>query len=78
VHEDAFSYEAKGGNMTKGQQAFPGKEHYGMTLRDWFAGQALCGYCSTTKLERFSGDDIALICYRIADDMLKVREKGKK
>ena len=50
----------------------------GMTLRDWFAGQALNGWLST-----FGEDDIptgtkalAIFAYEIADAMLEEREKG--
>lgn len=47
----------------------------GMSLRDWFAGQAiLCvlGYAT--------GDNeaVATECYQIADAMLAAREKGTK
>jgi hypothetical protein len=47
----------------------------GMSLRDWFAGQAiLCvlGYAT--------GDNeaVATECYQIADAMLAAREKGSK
>jgi hypothetical protein len=75
--------------MTKknGGQAFPSVEYFdgnpsytkdGMTLRDWFAGQALIGEM------RESGDDMdwlpraelmAARCYKVADAMIKEREK---
>jgi hypothetical protein len=46
----------------------------GMTLRDWFAGQALSGLCST---ERYADpvieEHIAFTAYAIADAMLKTR-----
>jgi hypothetical protein len=45
----------------------------GMTLRDWFAGQALAGLASyVTKGATF--DDIAKDAYAIADAMLRARE----
>lgn len=57
----------------------------GMTLRDWFAGQALMGYRaaghvtggafpSESKLR--SPDEIARWAYRDADAMLAERDKG--
>ncbi|PRH11000.1 hypothetical protein [Burkholderia multivorans] len=45
----------------------------GMTLRDYFAGQALIA----TFLNGFAGpneDDRAALCYRMADAMLRARE----
>lgn len=50
--------------------------HPGMSLRDWFAGQALAGIAANTRLviqvERV--DAISTSAYRIADAMLKARE----
>ena len=61
----------------------------GVSLRDWFAGQALAGLCSldavlsakcphdvTPKSRIKRGDDIATSAYRIADAMLAARENG--
>ncbi len=47
----------------------------GMSLRDWFAGQALAGL--TADPERFDKDfgNSSIICYRYADAMLAQREK---
>ena len=58
----------------------------GMTLRDWFAGQALAGHCSSTEYltaARKAGDQrgvaattqIAEGCYELADAMLAARAK---
>jgi hypothetical protein len=69
--------------------AFPGEfvdgprtEHvYGMTLRDWFAGQALDGLLAgANEFEaEFNHEDPAIrfawLAYRYADAMLFVREK---
>ena len=61
---------------------YPG--HPGMTLRDWFAGQALMGiiakspYKSGTLAEMKESGDIAAraaAAYDYADAMLKEREK---
>ncbi|ANL02664.1 hypothetical protein [Rhizobium phage RHEph18] len=63
---------------TTGGPAFPGNYSYldgmpsnyeGMTLRDWFAGQVLCGFMSA-KAMHFNPDDDAAYCYRVADAML--------
>lgn len=57
-----------------GGPAFPfselnGGDYSGMTLRDWFAGQALAGV-----LDRVSDpDEVSARCYRIADAMLAAR-----
>ena len=53
----------------------PFHDHLGMTLRDWFAGQALAGMmacpdCSGTEAE------FAASAYRNADAMLAARSKG--
>lgn len=46
----------------------------GMSLRDWFAGQALSGMLADS---RFSGkaETYAELSYELADAMLKAREK---
>lgn len=60
-----------------GGPAFPTPARYGMTLRDWFAGQALAGIIAAaahpdnTDLPR--RDDTSVIAYAYADAMLKAR-----
>lgn len=44
-----------------------------VSLRDLFAAAALCGFMSKNAL-RFTPQDDADYCYRIADAMLKARE----
>lgn len=44
-------------------------ENLGMTIRDWFAGQALTG-C----IHIIDTSQIPKLCYEIADAMLKQRE----
>jgi hypothetical protein len=45
------------------------KLHGGMTLRDWFAGQALAGCMDGRNREQ-----VARTCYELADAMLAARE----
>lgn len=74
-------------NDRTGGPAFPGHfpahgpmdevSHWGMSLRDWFAGMAL-----QTLTPKWSPDTttipsgLALYAYEIADAMLKEREKS--
>ena len=69
--------------MSDGGQAFPaidlvcdglGTGSKGMTLRDWFAGQALAGL-RVNDYEKF--ENAARHAYEIADAMLAERENGK-
>jgi 2-keto-3-deoxy-6-phosphogluconate aldolase len=59
--------------------AFPRPEYCttsgrgGMTLRDYFAAQALIGFGSSGTL--MSADAVAEKCYDLADAMLKARQK---
>lgn len=61
-------------NTNTGGPAFPAGAHFGMTLRDYFAGQALVAvsamYCNPDAMER----KIAITAYGIADAMLAARE----
>lgn len=52
----------------------PGRfEQDGMSLRDWFAGQAVSA--ALTSLTLFTPEGMAKRCYEIADAMLAEREK---
>lgn len=59
--------------------AFPPtwKDMPGMSLRDWFAGQALAGLLASIEHESFIGatDVLARSCYAQADAMLAERDK---
>lgn len=43
----------------------------GVTLRDWFAGLALQGLVTNQHL---SNEQLAVVAYTLADEMLKVRK----
>ncbi len=54
--------------------------HNGMSLRDWFAGQAMAAIISKTPSERIAKSDaveaeIALGAYTYADAMLATRQE---
>lgn len=53
----------------------------GMTLRDWFAGQALSGMVATGITVDMDGsmpfENRAGVCYLMADAMLAERSRGK-
>ena len=62
-------------------RAFPGNSNYGMSLRDYFAGQALAGDMAD---EAFGNDassalleERAQLYYRLADAMLRVRAQDE-
>lgn len=66
----------------KGPRAFPisADEFYdrGMTLRDWFAGQALAGFLAAhggPGVDIASSNDAAEAAYDYADAMLRERKK---
>ena len=50
--------------------------HLGMSLRDWFAGQALAGLVSDTNMTTTIID--AQLAYALADAMLRVREDSEQ
>jgi len=61
--------------INDGGPAFPRHAydgHDGMTLRDWFAGQALAGLTADPDMPTFH--KCAEIAYACADEMLRVRE----
>lgn len=72
--------------MMDNPQAFPSNTdrhddmfvgHYGMTLRDYFAGQALTGYLAsaTDEFHNKVPSYTAHRVYEIADNMLRERSK---
>ena len=51
------------------------EERYGLTMRDWFAGQALQGQAHRLASTWEHWDILAKDCYDIADAMLAARNK---
>jgi hypothetical protein len=64
----AFPFQCQG--ATTGPEIY-----YGMSLRDWLAGQALAGWvaCPSTDGKHSAA---AQYCYQLADAMLAERAKG--
>jgi hypothetical protein len=50
----------------------------GMTLRDWFAGFAMCGFTANASNHHWTTKEIASDAYAYADAMLVEREKTKR
>ena len=62
-----YEYTLEDGNKAK-------IVRYGMTLRDYFAAQAMQGFLGTVKVG-CPDDLIAVDAYNLADAMLKAREQ---
>jgi len=45
-------------------------QNEGMSLRDWFAGQALAGTCADRESNSYTQAELAATAYSIADAML--------
>lgn len=79
---EAERAEAEAERKKSGGPAFPGggfasQYNPGMSLRDWFAGQAAAGYMAHTGPYGLSSgpDGVAERSYQIADAMLAERER---
>lgn len=57
-----------------GGYAFPTGYYIGMTLRDWFAGQALSGIAENYNGLGTDLNRTAEIAYRLADAMIRERK----
>jgi hypothetical protein len=73
-------------SINDGGPAFPrpvshsdeGGTHFGftgMTLRDYFAGQALAGFIAASTGRDVHSQPAARMCYQMADAMLAARER---
>jgi hypothetical protein len=62
-----------GGKVFPTAPVLPWGDQYRMTLRDWFAGQALAGLVSYV-VEGATFENVAEDAYKTADAMLRARE----
>lgn len=69
-------------DLPKGGPSFPiigsnssWEETGGMSLRDWFAGQALIGVSQDPESYGWAPEGIATRAYKLADAMLEARKK---
>ena len=66
-------------NDKTGGAAFPHvsthMDRTGMTLRDYFAGQAITRF-DLEEFAEYNPDEAAALAYRVADAMIAEREKG--
>jgi len=63
--------------------AYDSMRNEGMTLRDWFAGQALAGLATKTPtirnpVDKYRYSAVAVGAYYYADAMIAEREREKK
>ncbi len=50
----------------------------GMTLRDWFAGQALSGLTANARYSGPTAKDVESLAYEIADAMIEEKAKRER
>ena len=53
----------------------PCDQHFGMTLRDYFAAKAMQALIYRPESEYWTTEEIAIDAYSYADEMLKEREQ---
>lgn len=61
-----------GNNYLTGETGVVVDPHNGMTLRDYFAGQAIIAYHADGNYSSF--EDVVNWCYQLADKMLELRK----
>ena len=74
----AFPVEKKFQKMSDGSHVMRNVGHAGMSLRDWFAGQALIGFCSRNNIGEPAAVSVAWMCYSMADAMVNQKEVSDK
>ena len=73
--KDGGSAFPRAGNEWEEMSWVPAAAEKGMTLRDYFAAQAMQGLLTAEIVGDYSNDHVANIAYLIADAMLKKREE---
>lgn len=48
----------------------------GLTMRDWFAGQVVASAAANYGFNEFGAQDLSVHAYRIADAMIRERDRG--
>lgn len=76
VFPEAFVYDESVGMAGGFVTATEAGAAPGMTLRDWFAGQAVVAIPHIECGSDLDNDELAEAAYRIADKMLAAREEG--
>lgn len=67
-------YQSKGMGLDEATQLYRyAGPHPGMTLRDYFAGQALAGMTSGSSPSVYTAESLAAAAYRYADAMITAR-----
>ena len=61
--------------IDQGGAAFPTDRWYGLSRREWFAGQALAGIIANSGVADPNAGAVARLCFKIADAMLVQADK---
>lgn len=69
--------DSHGGVVTSVQIGDEGQRLHFLSLRDYFAGQALAGYFASPHTPHQNATDCAAYIYDMADAMLAAREGGE-
>ena len=66
------SWDGKSGSISSDPHIF-GKGDEGMTLRDYYAGQALVGLLASIDTQDPDSEHIGKLCFMLADGLIKAR-----
>jgi len=78
MHNGGPAFPKSGFYTEESDSKFDNEPESGMSLRDYFAGQALSGMCSIEDGNRMScREEAAKTAFELADAMLTERQKGE-